>query len=787
MGIKHPFVSAKSDGTDATKVRPTGWNADHVIDGDVDFNGFSATNLNQALVVNDPYNATSWNGDLSVPTKDAIRDKIEALVLSGGGVTDFLALTDTPSSYVNPSGGPGPFLTVNAAENAVDFKYSTEGHLDIRDFGTVVDGGDIGPALQATFDFVEASGETSRIRVPMVGDGVYTCSTITFPNNVGIILELDCAQITTSNLWHLEIGQSIVGMKNSRFTLPHPYRPLPRPTIQRNTSQAIIRMGFHNTLLENLHISNSGSGVGVHAEMSDLMTLKNCEVAGSPALYFDTNFWMQLENVTLLTVAGQYNAIFATDFPATTNAFGLLRAKHIFCLAGEGILFRGFAGAPTNNSVIEDIHSESQNAGAPLITFDSTTQSVGQIEIIRAEQSDAGGATYLLKNIGNATKNIIVRGPNRETLLDPTSDPIDGLLIDNSFGFQNNEFMAPSIISVYDGFNKPINNWRIDTIGMLDAKLAASPVGFPWTIGTPLAIEQDPANWVNLGGATITTGITGPDGSTMAGRVTGGSGAHCFSANVTLAVGDYVIQGLWIRTVSGARIVTPACGLNDLGAPGNDGLAKPTGLTLYDNITDNGWQWRCITNRINAAPGGPVALRYDLSTNGAGADYFNPCAIHIPAAAAVDPIWLHHYARAVKGGWSSTNVTGEVGVLDHQIIKAGSSTGAGGVKAFKLQTPRAAAKTIAAGVITITGSYHVVDTEAAAATDDLDTISGGSDGQRLVLRASNAARDVVIKDGTGNIQCAGDFTLNNTQDTIELIFDSALAAWLELGRSDNGA
>ena len=56
-----------------------------------------------------------------------------------------------------------------------------------------------------------------------------------------------------------------------------------------------------------------------------------------------------------------------------------------------------------------------------------------------------------------------------------------------------------------------------------------------------------------------------------------------------------------------------------------------------------------------------------------------------------------------------------------------------------------------------------------------------------MLRAANSARDVVIKDGTGNIQCAGQFTMDNVQDTIELIYDSTLTAWLEIGRSDNGA
>ena len=95
--------------------------------------------------------------------------------------------------------------------------------------------------------------------------------------------------------------------------------------------------------------------------------------------------------------------------------------------------------------------------------------------------------------------------------------------------------------------------------------------------------------------------------------------------------------------------------------------------------------------------------------------------------------------------------------------------------------------TIAAGVITVTSQFHRVDTEASAASDDLDTINGGTTGQMLTLTANNTARDVVCKDGTGNLKLAGDFTLNNTEDTITLIYSGAASAWKELCRSDNGA
>jgi hypothetical protein len=104
-----------------------------------------------------------------------------------------------------------------------------------------------------------------------------------------------------------------------------------------------------------------------------------------------------------------------------------------------------------------------------------------------------------------------------------------------------------------------------------------------------------------------------------------------------------------------------------------------------------------------------------------------------------------------------------------------------------LLTPQSGTLTIASGVITVTDSVHRVDTEAAAASDDLDTINGGSDGYVLILRTSVNGRDVTLKDGTGNLYLAGDFTLSHTNDTITLRFDALINGWVEVSRSDNAA
>lgn len=92
--------------------------------------------------------------------------------------------------------------------------------------------------------------------------------------------------------------------------------------------------------------------------------------------------------------------------------------------------------------------------------------------------------------------------------------------------------------------------------------------------------------------------------------------------------------------------------------------------------------------------------------------------------------------------------------------------------------------TIASGVITVAKGYARIDTEANAATDDLDTITAGTNvgaGSILVCRAENTARVVTLKDGTGNLHLNGDYAMSATDRTITLIYDGT--NWREIARS----
>ena len=90
--------------------------------------------------------------------------------------------------------------------------------------------------------------------------------------------------------------------------------------------------------------------------------------------------------------------------------------------------------------------------------------------------------------------------------------------------------------------------------------------------------------------------------------------------------------------------------------------------------------------------------------------------------------------------------------------------------------------TIAGGIVTRVRSNHRLAGQGGAA-DDLDTINGGVEGDLLILRASNSAVTITLKDGTGNIRMPADMTLDHADDVELLYFDGT--NWLEITGSSN--
>ena len=93
---------------------------------------------------------------------------------------------------------------------------------------------------------------------------------------------------------------------------------------------------------------------------------------------------------------------------------------------------------------------------------------------------------------------------------------------------------------------------------------------------------------------------------------------------------------------------------------------------------------------------------------------------------------------------------------------------------------------------TAAGGFVVVDTEASAASDNLDNIYyvGTStaelrDGQIVVISAADSARTVVLTE-SGNLKLAGgSMSLDNAEDTCTLVWRTGIG-WCEIARSNNG-
>ena len=104
------------------------------------------------------------------------------------------------------------------------------------------------------------------------------------------------------------------------------------------------------------------------------------------------------------------------------------------------------------------------------------------------------------------------------------------------------------------------------------------------------------------------------------------------------------------------------------------------------------------------------------------------------------------------------------------------------------------ALTIAAGIVTLSNnsSSYVLDTEGATATDDLDTINGGQDGQIIFIKSTANARNVVLKHATGNIwnpqnnnAANRNITLDIATDFVMLRYSSTAAYWIVVSSSFN--
>ncbi len=134
------------------------------------------------------------------------------------------------------------------------------------------------------------------------------------------------------------------------------------------------------------------------------------------------------------------------------------------------------------------------------------------------------------------------------------------------------------------------------------------------------------------------------------------------------------------------------------------------------------------------------------------------------------------------------NIGTSTGATAGGIGASGSITVLGAASLGGLTVPYARELTInSTGAITVapTDGYIWVDTYGNTATDALATVDGGREGQIVIIRQSDNARDVTVKHNTGNVWCGADFTLATRADRIVLQYDGNATHWICLGKWTN--
>ena len=302
---------------------------------------------------------------------------------------------------------------------------------------------------------------------------------------------------------------------------------------------------------------------------------------------------------------------------------------------------------------------------------------------------------------------------------------------------------------------------------------------FKWQYGsqTSLVTNGDmetgdpPTGWVANNATLSGEAVKVHSGSQSLKAIDAGDSARA-SRTISLVEGkEYNLSG-WYLQETGSQ---PVAGIKfDVGTSAGGAQVLSSGfLTTLD-------AWTEYTVDFTSPATGTYYITLQVGGNNGEIAYFDDVSItQLGAVALYDQTSISETYWYDKANGNDGAVTG-ASVLNAQetlyVTGSGKVEGLFGMGDYTLLT-------IASGVITATSSLHYIETESAGATDDLDTINGGEEGNLLIIAPGSSARTVVAKDGTGNLVLAGDFTMDDATDMLLLI--KIGANWRELSRSAN--
>jgi hypothetical protein len=455
--------------------------------------------------------------------------------------------------------------------------------------------------------------------------------------------------------WVYEMGVRVVGIGTQAYSGNQPGIPVVSTTCGGAStslpglwfSGTNVPMHFENLIfggyfpLNAAKTNSNGTSPGNGATTVSFRNVdfSATQVAGSgPAAWLSQNdFWFWFDRCVFTgsangTAGSEQRQAVVMDGQNGLAGMGLIFFKNVQLNAG-GLYFFAASTQNGNSLYVDGLVTEAQNDGSAAVTvFDPGLSTPSDIRNVTVSDESGGGFAGYGVVVEPSTGNSFVKGLgllSSETIVENVGK-VSGPMV-NLGG--NLGPLRPSVSGQSGFYNGHVYGQQDSArrqFAWVTPRLAAT------TDGTRTSI---PSTWTHSAGITVTT-TTGPDGASDAGDVTTTNGGQqqvefYDKTGITLAAGDYLIQGVWVQSV-GANTYAgePIPGSNVTSCAGF--VLQPLGGNYNAALGDGAWEWvwsavKVTTGQTNCEP---IFNGYLDSTH--ETKFYGPVFLHIAAGTMTD-------------------------------------------------------------------------------------------------------------------------------------------------------
>lgn len=525
--------------------------------------------------------------------------------------------------------------------------------IDARWFGTVGDGlTDDTDAVQQAVNCGNASDRPVQLR----GD-ILTSSSVTLPTTT------TKQEIRIHDSWTLGATLTLQENCKLRGTRANSGFVPSSSIVGPNGSTAIATAnGASGCMLENLAITAGTTATAVNVYKADTFEIRDCSITSATLpLNVVGVFWMRVFNSSILRSSydGSSAVIFTDEAGSLNNYLIDFRGVRIFRGPIQFSRDGGSSSVFRRDIGFHRVDFE-QIDGGPLFIVDSDVD-LKTLEINTVGTWDQGAGTTAIVDCDGTIQTLIVRNcvMQYDSGVVTGNGRVTDLVLDN---------------------NSPL--YSTSKIGTPQAT-RVHVVGVGEMYGYRGQLAPAVARYTNLASHTLSgadsSGITAPDGSSSAYRYTTPIALRSFYAGSrSTSVGDYVIAGVWVRSVTGYVNASAVLQVtNTTMNRSKSNWVATTGNEYPELNVPGAWRFIVGWDRIASVDTTPNEWRWGIKVDSGDAwDVCWPVIYHIPAAECSD-----EEARRIAEQLVShpTSVgAGELCTLDHQMLSVGNGLWDGG-------------------------------------------------------------------------------------------------------------